>query len=50
MAWGQEYVSTWYQNSFGRVSQVWPFTNLEYWDCTETVQDKDHVFLKAEHD
>lgn len=45
MAWGQDYVSTWYQNRFGRVSQVWPYTNLEYWQITESVNEDDHVFL-----
>ncbi|QXQ10057.1 NAD(P)/FAD-dependent oxidoreductase [Paeniglutamicibacter sp. Y32M11] len=45
MAWGQPYVRTWYQNSSGRVSQVWPFTNAEYWDVTERVSSGDYDFL-----
>ncbi|MCL2470189.1 MAG: NAD(P)/FAD-dependent oxidoreductase [Propionibacteriaceae bacterium] len=45
MAWGQPYVHTWYQNATGRVSQIWPYTNVEYWDVTETVKPDDHEFL-----
>ena len=33
-AWGQPQVQTWYKNSRGRVSQVWPFSHLEYWELT----------------
>ena len=45
MAWGQPYVNSWYQNSVGRVSQVWPFTNAEYWEVTEHVDPDAHEFL-----
>ncbi|MFP3462524.1 NAD(P)/FAD-dependent oxidoreductase [Arthrobacter globiformis] len=45
MAWGQPYVRSWYQNAHGRVSQVWPYTNVEYWEATETVRADDHEFL-----
>lgn len=45
MAWGQPYVRSWYQNAYGRVSQVWPYTNVEYWEATETVKADDHEFL-----
>lgn len=45
MAWGQTYVRSWYQNAHGRVSQVWPYTNVEYWEATETVRADDHEFL-----
>lgn len=45
MSWGQPYVSTWYQNSGGRVSQVWPYTNAEYFDATEKITESDHLFL-----
>jgi len=45
LAWGQPYVRSWYQNSHGRVSQVWPYTNVEYWEATETVKADDHEFL-----
>ena len=45
MAWGQPYVRTWYQNGKGRVSQIWPFTNVEYWEATEDVRAQDYEFL-----
>lgn len=45
MAWGQPYVRSWYKNRHGRVSQIWPYTNADYWDATQTVRDEDHVFL-----
>src|SRR5690606_24456038 len=34
MAWGASTVNSWYKNRFGRVSQNWPFTLLEYWQRT----------------
>lgn len=45
MAWGQPYVHTWYQNRHGRVSQIWPYTNVEYFHITESVVESDHEFL-----
>jgi len=45
MAWGQPYVRSWYQNSVGRVSQVWPYTNAEYWQITEHIAPDDYTFL-----
>lgn len=45
MSWGQPYVSTWYQNASGRVSQIWPFTNAEFWDVTERVDLDDYEIL-----
>ncbi|RAN79194.1 hypothetical protein B5P43_14780 [Bacillus sp. SRB_336] len=45
MAWGQPYVQSWYQNAHGRVSQVWPYTNAEYWAVTEAVSLNDHEFI-----
>ncbi len=45
MTWGQEYVRTWYQNTFGRVSQVWPFRTTEYWRITQGVDESDYEFL-----
>ncbi|MFD1210725.1 flavin-containing monooxygenase [Arthrobacter sp. GCM10027362] len=45
MAWGQPYVRTWYQNGRGRVSQIWPYTNVEYWNVTESVRPEDYDFL-----
>jgi len=31
MVWGAVTVDSWYRNATGRVSQVWPFTLLDYW-------------------
>jgi len=45
MAWGQPYVRTWYQNRYGRVSQIWPYTNVEYWQITDSVNEEDYEFL-----
>lgn len=45
MAWGQPYVHTWYQNASGRVTAIWPYTNIEYWNLTERVDPADHDFL-----
>lgn len=46
MTWGQSYVRTWYQNKFGRVSQVWPFATTEYWRLTDEVATDDYEFLQ----
>ncbi len=46
MTWGQPYVRTWYQNRFGRVSQVWPFRTTEYWRITRAVEADDYEFLR----
>jgi 4-hydroxyacetophenone monooxygenase len=41
-AWGQPQVRTWYKNRHGRVSQIWPFSHLEYWQLTHEVDfDRD---------
>lgn len=45
MAWGQPYVRTWYQNASGRVTAIWPYTNIDYWNLTERVDVADHDFL-----
>jgi 4-hydroxyacetophenone monooxygenase len=35
-------VRTWYKNRRGRVSQIWPFSHLEYWQLTHEVDfDRD---------
>ncbi len=34
MAWGSPGVRSWYKNQFGRVSQNWPFPNVDYWRRT----------------
>jgi 4-hydroxyacetophenone monooxygenase len=46
MAWGQPYVRTWYQNSTGRVSQVWPFPITDYWRITEEVDRGGYDLLR----
>jgi 4-hydroxyacetophenone monooxygenase len=33
-AWGHSSVSSWYKNSSGRASQIWPFSMREFWDTT----------------
>lgn len=33
-AWGASTVNAWYKNSYGRVSQNWPFTLMDYWQRT----------------
>jgi 4-hydroxyacetophenone monooxygenase len=43
MAWGVSKVNSWYKNDFGRVAQNWPFTLLEYWQQTRTVEPDDYV-------
>lgn len=44
MAWGQAYISNWYQNAAGRVVTIWPYTNVEYWAATETIAEDDYTF------
>jgi 4-hydroxyacetophenone monooxygenase len=44
MAWGQDYISNWYQNAAGRVVAIWPYTNVEYWAVTETIAEDDYIF------
>ena len=43
MAWGVPGVSSWYKKSSGRVSQVWPFQVLEYWNLTRSPRPDDLV-------
>ena len=47
MAWGQDYISNWYQNAAGRVVTIWPYTNVEYWAVTEAIADGDYTFTKV---
>ncbi|MFC5502523.1 flavin-containing monooxygenase [Lysinimonas soli] len=47
MSWGQPFVHTWYQNAMGRVSQIWPFTNAEFWEVTERVDLADYEVLRS---
>lgn len=44
MAWGQDYISNWYQNAAGRVVTIWPYTNVDYWAATQTIADGDYTF------
>ena len=34
VAWGRSAVSTWYKNVNGRITQNWPFTQVEFWQMT----------------
>lgn len=34
--WGVAKVNSWYKNKFGRASQVWPFSLLEYYQLTRS--------------
>jgi 4-hydroxyacetophenone monooxygenase len=36
-AWGHPEVKTWYKNKQGRVSQIWPYPMLDYWNITRAV-------------
>ncbi|MEW5684341.1 MAG: NAD(P)/FAD-dependent oxidoreductase [Pseudomonadota bacterium] len=46
-AWGSPNVSSWYKNSFGRVSQNWPFGLIDYWKATLAPNPDDFVLEKA---
>jgi 4-hydroxyacetophenone monooxygenase len=35
--WGVSTVNSWYRNEFGRSAQNWPFSLLEFWRQTRTV-------------
>jgi len=43
MAWGVAKVNSWYKSASGRVAQNWPFTLLEYWQQTRSVNAADYV-------
>ena len=45
MAWGAAHVNTWYRNAKGRIAQNWPFTMLEFWKQTRTVDPSDYELL-----
>jgi 4-hydroxyacetophenone monooxygenase len=47
-AWGVAKVSSWYKNRFGRASQTWPFSLLEYWRLTERADLTDYELIKPE--
>lgn len=46
-AWGVAKVSSWYRNRFGRASQTWPFSLLEYWRLTERANLADYDLVKV---
>lgn len=41
-AWGFSKVSSWYKNAKGRVTQNWPFTALELWRRTRSIEPQDY--------
>lgn len=45
MAWGVSSVNSWYKNRTGRTAQNWPFSLLEYWQQTRTVDFDDYEVL-----
>lgn len=44
LAVGVSTVNTWYKNKYGRVSQNWPLTTLDYWKGTRDVSDSDFIY------
>jgi 4-hydroxyacetophenone monooxygenase len=44
MSWGTSTVNSWYKNSTGRVSQVWPFPILDFWELTRQPDPENFVF------
>jgi 4-hydroxyacetophenone monooxygenase len=46
-AWGSPNVSSWYKNSFGRVSQNWPFGLIDYWKATLAPNADDFVLERT---
>lgn len=45
--WGVTKVNTWYQNSLGRASQVWPHSLREFYDLTRQVELADMTFYQS---
>jgi 4-hydroxyacetophenone monooxygenase len=43
-AWGASTVNSWYKNGLGRVSQVWPFSVLDYWTMVREPDPADYAF------
>jgi 4-hydroxyacetophenone monooxygenase len=41
--WGAAEVNSWYKNETGRVTQNWPFSLLEFWQQTRTVDPDDYI-------
>jgi 4-hydroxyacetophenone monooxygenase len=42
MAWGHSDVNSWYKNDQGHVAQNWPFSLLEFWQCTRAPNSDDY--------
>lgn len=47
-AWGVAKTTNWYKNRFGRASQTWPFSLLEYWQLTEKADLADYEMIQLE--
>ena len=45
MVWGAANVNTWYKNAAGRVTQNWPFSQLEFWQQTREPNLDDYEVL-----
>lgn len=45
-AWGVAKTTSWYKNRFGRASQTWPFSLLEYWRLTEKADIADYEMIQ----
>jgi 4-hydroxyacetophenone monooxygenase len=45
-AWGASGVHSWYKSATGRVTQNWPYSLLEYWQRTRTVDPSDYEPLE----
>lgn len=48
MAWGVDNVKSWYKNKFGRVSQNWPLTTIEYWRRTHGFDPNIYIRLPGD--
>ena len=46
--WSTPGTGTWYQNSTGRVSQVWPFKLDEHWKMTHTLEPSSYLYAGGE--
>jgi 4-hydroxyacetophenone monooxygenase len=44
-AWGVATVNSWYRNATGRTAQNWPFSLLDYWQRTRTVDLTEYEVL-----
>lgn len=47
-AWGVAKTTSWYKNRFGRASQTWPFSLLEYWRLTEKADIADYELIQCQ--